>query len=77
MSSGPGSDMVFVWWDDPGDSQSHVDKQEENSGCCNHAKQQEEDERAEELRWMAIMRNGNEGIHYPEYKDYMDDSDEE
>jgi hypothetical protein len=23
----PGSDMKFVFWDDPGDSQEHVDRQ--------------------------------------------------
>jgi hypothetical protein len=86
-SKGPGSDLKFVWWDDIGDSQEHVDKQcscdgwkkeiqeKELGGCCNHAKQQEEDEA--ELRMMIIMRNGNEGSHYPEHQDYMDDSDDE
>jgi hypothetical protein len=69
--------MKFLFWDDPGDSQEHVDKQTKPSPCSNHALQQDEDERAEELRWMAIMRNGNEGMHYPEYGDYMDDSNDE
>ena len=88
-SKGPGSDMKFVWWDDIGDSQEHVDnqcscdgwrkeiQQVELGGCCNHAKQQDEDEKAQELRWRAIMQNGNEGTHYPEYQDYMDESDDE
>lgn len=74
-SKGPGSDMKFVWWDDLGDSQDHVDKQA--TPCSNHAKQQEEDEEEAERRMMIIMRNGNEGTHYPEYEDYMDDSDDE
>lgn len=77
MSNGPGSDMVFVWWDDLGDSQEHVDKQVTATPCSNHALQQEEDERTQDLRWRAIMQNGNEGSHYPEYEDYMDDSGEE
>jgi len=76
-SKGPGSDMKFVWWDDIGDSQEHVDKQVKATPCSNHAVQQDEDEKSQELRWRAIMQNGNEGTHYPEYQDYMDDSDEE
>jgi hypothetical protein len=74
-SKGPGSDMKFVWWDDIGDSQEHVDKQA--TPCSNHAVQQDEDEAEAERRMMIIMRNGNEGTHYPEYGDYMDDSDDE
>ncbi len=64
-------------WDDLGDSQQYVDNQKKQSPCSNHAFQQDEDERSEELRWRAIMQNGNEGTHYPEYKDYMDDSEDE
>jgi len=74
-NKGPGSDLRFVWWDDIGDSQEHVDKQA--TPCSNHAKQQEEDEKSQDLRWRAIMQNGNEGTHYPEYQDYMDDTDDE
>jgi len=76
-SKGPGSDMKFVWWDDIGDSQEHVDQQVKPMPCSNHAVQQDEDEKAQDLRWRAIMQNGNEGTHYPEYQDYMDDSSEE
>jgi len=77
MSNGLGSDMKFLFWDDPGDSQEHVDKQTKPSPCANHALQQDEDEKAAEERMMIILRNGNSGEHYPEYKDYMDDTDEE
>ena len=76
-SKGPGSDMKFVWWDDFGDSQEHVDKQVKATPCSNHAVQQDEDEKSQDLRWRAIMQNGNEGTHYPEYQDYMDDTDDE
>ena len=76
-SKGPGSDMKFVFWDDIGDSQEHVDKQVKATPCSNHAVQQDEDEKSQDLRWRAIMQNGNEGTHYPEYQDYMDDSDDE
>jgi hypothetical protein len=76
-SKGPGSDMKFVFWDDIGDSQEHVDHQVKATPCSNHAAQQDEDEKAQDLRWRAIMQNGNEGTHYPEYQDYMDDSDDE
>jgi len=68
---------MIMEWDDIGDSQQYVDNQKKPSACANHAFQQDEDERSEELRWKAIMQNGNEGTHYPEYKDYMDDSDDE
>ncbi len=76
-SKGPGSDMKFVFWDDIGDSQEHVDQQVKATPCSNHAVQQDEDEEEAERRMMIIMRNGNSGEHYPEYQDYMDDSDEE
>ena len=76
-SKGPGSDMKFVWWDDIGDSQEHVDQQVKPMPCSNHAVQQDEDEAEAERRMMIIMRNGNSGEHYPEYQDYMDDSDDE
>jgi hypothetical protein len=76
-NKGPGSDMKFVWWDDIGDSQEHVDKQVKATPCSNHAVQQDEDEAEAERRMMIIMRNGNSGEHYPEYQDYMDDSDDE
>jgi len=76
-NKGPGSDMKFVWWDDIGDSQEHVDQQVKATPCSNHAVQQDEDEKSQDLRWRAIMQNGNEGTHYPEYQDYMDDSDDE
>ncbi len=76
-SKGPGSDMKFVFWDDIGDSQEHVDQQVKATPCSNHAVQQEEDEAEAERRMMIIMRNGNSGEHYPEYQDYMDDTDDE
>jgi len=78
------NDHVFLYWDDPGDSQKHVDRQcscnswqrqiQENElgGCCNHARQQNEDEKQAEHRMMIILRNGNEGLHYDEYEDYTE-----
>lgn len=73
---GPGSDMNFLFWDDPGDSQENVDNQSEC--CANHERDaEEEEERLAVERMMIIMRNGNTGEGYPEYKDYMDDTDEE
>lgn len=79
---GPGSDMNFVFWDDPGDSQSHVDNQcdcppwkteiaynELRKSCC--IARENQDRLAEE-RMMIILRNGNEGSHYPEYNDKED-----
>ena len=77
MSSGLGSDMKFLFWDDPGDSQEHVDKQANTSPCANHALQQDEEEKDAQERMIIILRNGNSGEHYPEYKDYMDDTDEQ
>jgi hypothetical protein len=87
----PGSDMKFVFWDDPGDSQEHVDRQcsckdwqkeivekELGKTCCsNHARDTDEEERKAEQRMRIILQNGNTGEHYPEYKDYLDDTDEE
>lgn len=74
-NKGVGSDMKFLFWDDPGDSQENVDNQ--MSGCSNHDRDTDEEERKAEERMMIIIRNGNEGTHYPEYGDYLDDTDEE
>ena len=62
---GVGSDLKFIFWDDVGDSQEHVDNQKPS--CSNHDKATEEEERLTEERMMIIIRNGNEGTHYPEY----------
>lgn len=83
-NNGPGSDMKFVFWDDPGDSQDSVDNQcdcppwkteiaynELRKACCiAKAKQEDllEQERLDE-RMIVIMQNGNTGEHYPEYND--------
>lgn len=67
-----GSDMKFLFWDDLGDSQEHVDKQKNNSKLT---WAQEEEKLNERMR--IISQNGNTGEHYPEYQDYMDESDEE
>ena len=45
--------------------------------CSNHERDNEEEERKAEERMMIIIRNGNEGTHYPEYQDYLDDNEEE
>jgi hypothetical protein len=70
-----GSDMKFLFWDDPGDSQENVDNQK--TPCSNHAVETDEEERKAVERMMIIMRNGNTGEGYPEYQDYLDDTDEE
>ena len=64
-NKGVGSDLKFIFWDDVGDSQEHVDNQKPS--CSNHDKATEEEERLAEERMMIIIRNGNEGTHYPEY----------
>lgn len=72
----------FLYWDDLGDSQDHVDMQK-SSPCSNHARQMEEDlleqrladaEWAEkEEEWNARMniigQNGNTGEHYEDTND--------
>lgn len=59
---------VFLYWDDPGDSQENVDNQAKPTprGCSMHAAQQEWDEMEEELnkRMDIIGQNGNTGEHY-------------
>jgi hypothetical protein len=70
-----GSDMKFLFWDDPGDSQEDVDNQK--TPCSNHAMETDDEERKAVERMMIIMRNGNTGEGYPEYQDYLDDTDEE
>ena len=88
-----GSDMKFLFWDDPGDSQENVDNQcnhkdwqreisqrELGKPCCSaHARELEWAEEEEKLneRMRIISQNGNTGEHYPEYQDYLDDTDEE
>lgn len=72
-NKGVGSDLKFIFWDDVGDSQDHVDNQKPS--CSNHDKATEEEERLAEERMMIIIRNGNEGTHYPEYND-KDQDDE-
>jgi hypothetical protein len=55
---------VFLYWDDPGDSHVHVDKQA--SPCSGHARDNEWEEQEEELnkRMDIIGQNGNTGEHY-------------
>jgi hypothetical protein len=71
------SDYIFLYWDDLGDSQEHVDKQK--TPCSNHARELDWAEEEEKLneRMRIISQNGNTGEHYPEYQDYTDDTDEE
>jgi len=71
-----GSDYRFLYWDDLGDSQQHVDNQ-----CQKHAEQQDKDlleERLLDAEWIEkeeeynrrmdiIGQNGNTGEHYFEY----------
>ena len=73
-NKGVGSDLKFIFWDDVGDSQEHVDNQKPS--CSNHDKATEEEERLAEERMMIIIRNGNEGTHYPEYDDKEEKDDE-
>jgi hypothetical protein len=78
-NKGPGSDMKFVWWDDIGDSQEHVDQQVNPTPCSNHARELDWEEEEEKLneRMRIIGQNGNTGEHYPEYQDYSDEGDDE
>jgi hypothetical protein len=66
-------------WDDLGDSQQHVDNQGKPTPCANHHRDTSWEEEEEELnkRMDIIGSNGNEGLHYPEYKDYINETDEE
>jgi hypothetical protein len=73
-NKGAGEDMKFIFWDDVGDSQEHVDNQKPS--CSNHDRATEEEERLAEERMMIIIRNGNEGTHYPEYDDKEEKDDE-
>jgi hypothetical protein len=73
-NKGAGEDMKFIFWDDVGDSQDHVDNQKPS--CSNHDKAtEEEEERLAEERMMIIIRNGNEGSHYPEYNEEEQDNE--
>ena len=72
-NKGVGSDLKFIFWDDVGDSQDHVDNQKPS--CSNHDKATEEEERLAEERMMIIIRNGNEGTHYPEYDNKEQDNE--
>jgi hypothetical protein len=78
-----GSDMKFLFWDDPGDSQENVDNQKnlaqttQGKDLLFTARDTDEEERKAEERMRIILQNGNTGEHYPEYKDYLDDIDEE
>jgi len=83
-NKGAGEDVKFIFWDDVGDSQEHVDNQcdcppwkteiaynELNKPCCIAKARQEdflEQKRLDE-RMRVIMQNGNTGEHYPEYDD--------
>jgi hypothetical protein len=67
-NKGAGEDMKFIFWDDVGDSQDYVDNQKPSRSNHDKATEEEEDRLAEE-RMMIIIRNGNEGSHYPEYDD--------
>lgn len=74
------SDYIFLYWDDLGDSQAHVDKQNTKpNGCAAHARETEwaEEEEALNKRIDIIGSNGNTGEHYPEYGDYLDSTDED
>jgi len=84
-----GSDFNFLYWDDPGDSQSEVDNQETMPDWKkevleretwmlpkDHQQNLDDSEREEEdaeRRMQIIMRNGNSGEHY----DIWDDGESE
>lgn len=70
-NKGVGSDLKFIFWDDVGDSQDHVDNQKPS--CSNHDKATEEEDRLAEERITIIIQNRNEGTHYPEYDDKEED----
>jgi uncharacterized protein YlaI len=58
-----GSDFVFLYWDDLGDSQEHVDNQKNQFDYFKkHPSSAEYDE--DEERMKIIVQNGNTGEHY-------------
>jgi hypothetical protein len=70
-----GSDMKFLFWDDPGDSQENVDNQK--ASCSNHARLPrkeldwaEEEEKLNECMRRSSRRTATLVEHYPEYQDY-------
>ena len=77
------NDLKFIYWDDLGDSQEHVDKQVKATPCSNHARQLEEDlleQRLADAEWQEkedewnarmdiIGQNGNTGEHYEDTGD--------
>jgi hypothetical protein len=89
-NKGAGEDMKFIFWDDVGDSQDHVDNQcdcppwkteitynELRKPCCSARARQEdllEQKRLDE-RMRVIMQNGNTGEHYQEYNEEEQDDE--
>jgi hypothetical protein len=75
------NNFKFLYWDDLGDSQHHVDNQK--TACSNHNRQLEEDlleERLKNAEWAEmeeelnkrmdiIGQNGNTGEHYEDTND--------
>jgi hypothetical protein len=75
------NNFKFLYWDDLGDSQRHVDNQ--NTACSNHNRQLEEDlleERLKSAEWAEmeeelnkrmdiVGQNGNTGEHYEDTND--------
>jgi|SanBayMetagenome_1026888.scaffolds.fasta_scaffold01359_5 hypothetical protein len=74
------NDHIFIYWDDLGDSQEHVDKQiKKPNGFAAHSREIDWKEEEEILnkRMDIIGSNGNTGEHYPEFDDYLDITEEE
>lgn len=75
------NNFKFLYWDDLGDSQRHVDNQK--TACSNHNRQLEEDlleQRLLDAEWIEmeeemnkrmdiIGQNGNTGEHYEDTND--------
>jgi hypothetical protein len=72
-----GSDMKFLFWDDPGDSQENVDNQKNLAQTTQGNLTGLRKRRSSTSVCESSLQNGNTGEHYPEYQDYLDDTDEE
>lgn len=60
------NDQVFLYWDDIGDSQTHVDKQVAKSSVSGSS-----------VLGVPAAQKENERVIVNNYLDYMDDVDEE
>jgi len=58
------SEYKFLYWDDPGDSQSHVD----NRCSCNEWQQQ-----IQHTELGSCCKDTKQGIYFDDYQDYSEE----